>query len=151
MFFEARMGLKVFFASMSANSFALIPAWPGTQQNLTSTFCRLRFLILSLIFIDREAGEIIHLVASVRLSVCLCVLSCLVLGFAKYSERSSETQVSYILKKHHRVFISSGIQNGCCFDRLRLVAPLQSITLLMVVNFVWELLWLIAWTSGPTL
>ncbi len=41
--------------------------------------------------------------------------SILVLGFAKYSKRSSETQVSYTLKKHHRVFISRSIQNGCAF------------------------------------
>ncbi len=45
--------------------------------------------------------------------------SMLVLGFAKYSKRSSETQVSYTLKKHHRVFNSRSIQNSCCFDRLR--------------------------------
>ena len=36
-------------------------------------------------------------------------------GFAKYSKRSSETQVSYILKKHHRVFILRSFQNGWAF------------------------------------
>ena len=37
------------------------------------------------------------------------------LGFAKYSKGSSETQVSYTLKKHHRVLISRSIQNGWAF------------------------------------
>ena len=41
--------------------------------------------------------------------------SILVLGFAKYFKRSSETQVSYTLKKHHRVFISRSVQNGWAF------------------------------------
>ncbi len=42
--------------------------------------------------------------------------SILVLSFAKYSKRSSETQVSYnTLKKHHRVFISRSIQIGWAF------------------------------------
>ena len=39
----------------------------------------------------------------------------MVLGFAKYSKRSSETQVSYTLKKHQRVVISWSIQNGWAF------------------------------------
>ncbi len=76
------------------------------------------------LIIDREAGEIIRLVASMCLFVCLCLClfvrvllfgsyfvafqpvfstgahwSILVLGFAKYSKRSSGTQVSYTLKK----------------------------------------------------
>ncbi len=45
----------------------------------------------------------------VCLSVCLSELSCL------NSKRSSETQVSYTLKKHHRVCISRSIQNGWAF------------------------------------
>ncbi len=46
---------------------------------------------------------------SVRLLVRVSV------GISKYSKRSSETQVSYTLKKHRRVFISRGIQNGLAF------------------------------------
>ncbi len=41
--------------------------------------------------------------------------SVLVLGFVKYSKRSSETPVSYTPKNHHRVFISRSIQNGGTF------------------------------------
>ncbi len=41
--------------------------------------------------------------------------SILVFGFAKYSKRSSETQVNYTLKEHHRVCIARSIQNGWVF------------------------------------
>ena len=34
---------------------------------------------------------------------------------AKYSKRYSETQVSYALKKHHKVVICRSIQNGWVF------------------------------------
>ena len=47
-----------------------------------------------LVIIDREAGEIICLVASVCLCVCLSVH----------------------LTEHSKWFV---VQNGCCFDRLR--------------------------------
>ncbi len=40
-------------------------------------------LFSSFVIIDREAGEIIHLVVSVRLSMCLLVLSCLNRFFVK--------------------------------------------------------------------
>ena len=56
--------------------------------------------------IDRKAGEIMHLVESVCVFVCLCV--CLsemsffywrgVVDIAKYSKRFNETQVSNTLK-----------------------------------------------------
>ena len=49
-------------------------------------------------FIDREAGEIMRLVASVCLSVCLSVRALL------FEHKSA-------LKSHHRVFISRSIQN----------------------------------------
>ncbi len=82
--------------------------------------------VLKGLIIDHEAGEIIRSVAcvrpsvrpSVRSSVSRCHFSTgaewsiLVLGFDKYSKRSSETQVSYTLKKHHRVLISRSIANG---------------------------------------
>ncbi len=93
-----------------------------------------------LFIIDREAEEIIHLVASVRPSFCVFVCLCspawavwpltlshlnrfsngtewsiLVLSFAKYSKRSIEPQVSYTLKKHPTFFISRSIQNGWAF------------------------------------
>ncbi len=70
----------------------------------------------------------------IRLSVCPSALShlkrfstgaewlILVLGFAKYSKRSSEAQVSYSLEKHHRVFILRGIQNGWAFKIMKMVA-----------------------------
>ena len=54
------------------------------------------------LIIDREAGEIIRSVASICLSVCLSVRydfptgaewSIVVLGLAKYSKESDETQV----------------------------------------------------------
>ena len=46
------------------------------------------------------------------------ILHVLVLGFAKYSKRSSEAKVSYTLRKHHRVFISRCIQNGWAFKMI---------------------------------
>ncbi len=55
----------------------------------------------SLVFIDREAGEIIRLVAS----MCLCV--CAAKGPMK--------QKSATLLKHHRVLISRNIQNVWAF------------------------------------
>ncbi len=58
--------------------------------------------LFQIILVDSEAGEIIRLVASVCLFACLWV--CLVLCFAKYSKRSSETQVMYTLKGTTRAF-----------------------------------------------
>ena len=55
-----------------------------------------------LVIIDREAEEIIRLVASVCLCVCLCV------------------HLSVHLTEHSKWL---GIQNGCCFDRLRHRGP----------------------------
>ncbi len=91
----------------------------------------------SMLLSTAKQGEIIRLVASACLCVCLfvCVseLSCLrlvasiclsvlarsgrywYLAFAKYSKRSNETQVNYTLKKHQREFISRSIQNGWAF------------------------------------
>ena len=94
------------------------------------------------LFIDHKAGEIICLVASVRLSVCQCsqgqrlssicpfstgaewsiVVLGVVLGFAKYSKKSNETQISYTLKN----IIESSSPGAfkmvvyviCCLDRL---------------------------------
>ena len=57
------------------------------------------------IIIDCEAREIIRLVASVRPFVCLCVCVCVYRfptgaeWLAKYSKRSSETQIRYTVKK----------------------------------------------------
>ena len=41
--------------------------------------------------------------------------SIVVLGFAKYSIKSNETQVRYTLKKHHRELISRGVKNNWAF------------------------------------
>ncbi len=60
------------------------------------------------IFIDREAGEIMRLVASVCLSVYIYVYVCVCI-----SELSC-----LILKKHHKVVISGSIQNGWVFKML---------------------------------
>ncbi len=86
---------------------------------------------MSFIIIDHEAGEIIHLVAS----VCASILarSGRYWYFAKYSERSSETQVSYTLKKiiecsSQGAFEMVGHSKLLLF---RQVAPSRSITLLI--------------------
>ena len=65
--------------------------------------------------VDHKAGEIIRFPLRIwalnRFSTG-AEWSILVLGSAKYSKRSSETQVGDTLKKHHREFISRSIQNG---------------------------------------
>ncbi len=86
-----------------------IPDWPEPWHAKTG------------LIINREAGEIIRLVAS----VCLC--------FAKYSKRSSETQVSYTLKN----IIECSSQGAFKMAEqskwllFRQVAPSRSITLLI--------------------
>ncbi len=88
-----------------------------------SRFVIFKELICKNIIIDHKAGEIISLVASVPPSVHTGMeWSILILGLAKYSKRSSETQVSYTLKTSQSVHLKEqskwlGVQNGCCFDR----------------------------------
>ena len=71
-------------------------------------------LICKNIIIAHEAGEIICLVVSILHPYWRRVVD-IGTWHAKYSKWSSETQVSYTLKRHHRMCISRSIQNGWVF------------------------------------
>ncbi len=106
-------------------------------------------LICKNIIVDHEACEIIRLVASVHPSVCPSMLphlnrfptgaewSILVLGFAMYSKRSSEKQVSYTLKNIIECSSQGAFKMVGCSKWLlfRQVAPSRSIMLLIVGAF----------------
>ncbi len=81
-------------------------------------------LICKNIIIDHEAGEIIHLVASVHPSICLSVNThtsflywCGVvdIGTLPSTAKSPVKHKSATLLTHRRVFISRSIQNGWAF------------------------------------
>ncbi len=80
--------------------------------------------------------------------LCLVVSICPywrgVVDIAKYSKRSSDTQVSYTLKNHHRVFISQCIRmvGRSKWLLFRQVVPSQSLTLLIIAAFGYVTQWL---------
>ncbi len=113
-------------------------------SNLKTMFCQLYYLSRAVhYFTDHKAGKIILLVVSVRYHGQRLSSRChfstgvewsiVVLGFVKYNKKSYETLIRYTLKKHHRVFISRGVQNGCVCNLLffRHVGHLRSIMLLI--------------------
>ncbi len=75
----------------------------------------------------------------------------MVVGFAKYSKKSNETQLRYTLKNINA--ISRGVQNGCVCNLLlfRQVGRLRSMTLLIVHCIALSIRVLTnGWTEGQT-